>query len=560
MSKKTVFFICAIMACFFPGMFSSQAQDAPRIVNIINFIRQTEPRIDEITDDILYQTVVKQVQQLNQYKMKGTFLLQYDALINPKYQQLLKEELYPGSEVGGWWEITQPHVEAAGIKWRGRYPWDWHADVGFSTGYTPREREKLVDVFMEKFKAVFGTYPASVGSWFIDEHTLGYMYDKYKITASCNCKDQIGTDGYTLWGGYWSQAYYPSRKNAYMPAQNKKNQIPVPVFRMLGSDPSYQYDCGIGSNVWQDVITIEPAANVGSDKQWVEWLLGAMFEDPGLNFTYVQIGQENSFTWDRMAKGLEMQIPLLAAYETAKKIRIETLEESGKWFKKKFPVTPPTAISSLSDYRELDRKTVWYNSRYYRTNLLWEGQTFKIRDIHLFNETFESEYLDKPLTSSKCTYFTLPLVDGNLWSSGDKMAGMRLRYAIGDGKMKEATGHAVPVITQKGKTLQVEWALDEQAATLQLLFKEECTEISCHSDTKGFRWELELSVAPHAELPFTKLDATKISGVLNDFPYTVTFPKGEVHDNRQTGDGHIFTITPTDQKVILSYKNNSSKN
>lgn len=107
-------------------------------------------------------------------------------------------------------------------------PWDWHADVGFATGYTPEERRKLVDVYMEKFKEVFGKYPTAIGSWFIDAYTLGYMYDKYGIVASCNCKDQIGTDGYTLWGGYWNQAYYPSRVNAYMPAQTREDRSPSP--------------------------------------------------------------------------------------------------------------------------------------------------------------------------------------------------------------------------------------------------------------------------------------------------------------------------------------------
>ncbi|MDR1818377.1 MAG: hypothetical protein LBR07_09485, partial [Puniceicoccales bacterium] len=38
--------------------------DAPRLVNIINFIRQTEPRPLRITDEDLYQTVVEQVRQL----------------------------------------------------------------------------------------------------------------------------------------------------------------------------------------------------------------------------------------------------------------------------------------------------------------------------------------------------------------------------------------------------------------------------------------------------------------------------------------------------------------
>lgn len=195
-----------------------ESTSAPRIVNVINFIRQTEPRIDAITDEVLYRTVVEQVKLLNRYGIKGTYLLQYDALISPSYQELLKKETLPGTEIGGWWEITQPHVEAAGLKWRGRYPWDWHADVGFATGYTPEEREKLVDVYMAKFKEIFGKYPSAIGSWFIDAHTLAYMYDKYHIEASCNCRDQIGTDGYTLWGGYWQGGYYPSRKNAYMPA------------------------------------------------------------------------------------------------------------------------------------------------------------------------------------------------------------------------------------------------------------------------------------------------------------------------------------------------------
>ena len=172
--------------------------EAPRIVNIVNFIRNIEPRSEEITETVLYETVARQAAQLAEYGLPATFLLQYDALINPRYRKLLTQDVYPGTEVGGWWEITQPHVEAAGLKWRGRYPWDWHADVGFATGYTPEERRKLVDVYMEKFKEIFGKYPTAIGSWFIDAYTLGYMYDKYGIVASCNCKDQIGTDGYTL--------------------------------------------------------------------------------------------------------------------------------------------------------------------------------------------------------------------------------------------------------------------------------------------------------------------------------------------------------------------------
>ena len=66
---------------------SGDVQDAPRIVNIINFIRLCEPRDDRITEDVLYQTVVKQVDLLRRHRLGGTFLLQYDALLDARYQR-----------------------------------------------------------------------------------------------------------------------------------------------------------------------------------------------------------------------------------------------------------------------------------------------------------------------------------------------------------------------------------------------------------------------------------------------------------------------------------------
>jgi hypothetical protein len=288
---------------------------------------------------------------------------------------------------------------------------------------------------MEKFKSIFGKYPASVGSWFIDAHTLGYLYDKYRIVASCNCKDQVGTDGYTLWGGYWNQAYYPSRKNAYMPAQTETGQIPVPVFRMLGSDPIYQYDTGLGSGS-QGVISLEPVyqghGGGGGERRWVEWFFRSMFDEPCLAFNYIQVGQENPFTWARMQKGLEIQIPLLDSLRKQNKVRIETLEASGRWFRENYPVTPATAVTALTDYRNQDNKTVWYNSRFYRVNLMWERETFRFRDIHLFDERFESDYLTQAGVSTQCIFTTLPIVDGFLWSTADEKAGLCIVDEQGD--------------------------------------------------------------------------------------------------------------------------------
>src|SRR5690606_36228927 len=186
--------------------------------------------------------------------------------------------------------------------------------------------------------------------------------------ASSNCKDQVGTDGYTLWGGYWNQAYYPSKINSYMPAQNAKNQLPVPVFRMLGSDPIRQYDNGLRSDR-QGVITLEPVyPDAGGDATWINWYFREFVEGESMEFAYTQAGQENSFTWDAMLKGLEIQFPLIAQLRDEKKVKVETLADSGQWFTDHYKVTPATAVTVNNDISGSDKKTVWFNSRFYRVN------------------------------------------------------------------------------------------------------------------------------------------------------------------------------------------------
>ncbi|HAH86685.1 MAG TPA: hypothetical protein DCL60_04880, partial [Armatimonadetes bacterium] len=103
------------------------------IVNIINFVRGIEPRNTSI--DLLLP-VEKQIELADKYNLPGTWLLQYDALIDDRFIKLL-QTLNPTHEVGIWFEMVQPLVEKAGIKWRGRYPWDWAANVCMSAGDTP---------------------------------------------------------------------------------------------------------------------------------------------------------------------------------------------------------------------------------------------------------------------------------------------------------------------------------------------------------------------------------------------------------------------------------------
>ncbi len=527
-----------------PARKADALRSSPRIVNIINFVRQCEPRIDWITEDVLYQTVVEQIKIMKQHQLKGTFLLQYDALMDVRYQKLLKGLSADMFEIGAWWEIPQPLVENSGYTWRGRYPWDWHADVGFATGYSPEERVKLVDTYMADFKKIFGAYPKSVGSWFIDAVTLKYMADRYGIAASCNCKDQIGTDGYTLWGGYWNQGYYPSQKNAYMPAQNVSNQIPVPIFRMLGSDPIHQYDNGLGTG-WQRVVSLEPVyTGGGGNAEWCRWYFDAFVQGAAMGYAYVQAGQENSFTWKRMKKGFDIQMPMIADLLKQGKVTVKTLGQTGQWFKDHYRVTPPTSVTVLNDHSDKNQKTVWFNSRFYRANLLWDQGAMRFRDIHLFDETMASDYLSKRGTSTQCFYETLPFVDGFRWSSKQTVAGLRLKSAAG----LEIKGRTPTVDDGSEGELAVRWPTESPKGALLLTFNERSVSIRTEGRMKD-TWYFELSSDTQADLPFDRIDRRKVFCTFKNTPYAVSAEQGTF--TKQAGSD--LRILPEAGRIVLDF-------
>ena len=543
----TLFLFCSCTKSAQKQKNLSEVNEHPRIVNIINFIRLLEPREVEITEDVLYQTVVNQVELMSKYKLGGTFLLQYDALLDSRYQQLMKSLPDSLFEIGAWWEIPQPLVEHAGFKWRGRYPWDWHANVGFSVGYTPKEREKLVDVYMKDFRQIYGYYPKSVGSWYIDAHTLNYMVQKYGIVASCNCRDQIGTDGYTLWGGYWNQAYYPSVKNAYMPAQNAANQIPVPVFRMLGSDHVPQYDAKLKMKR-QGNVTLEPVYHYsGRDSAWIYWYFKEFVEGECMDFNYVQVGQENSFTWDKMGAGLEIQLPLVARLRNENKVRVETLAESGQWFRERYKITPATAVTVKEDLPGSDCKTVWFDSRFFRANLLWEHGTFRFTDIHLFDENLQSDYLTKPEPSSKFFLYTLPFIDGYT-TTPDKIAGLQLKARV-DGKEIVIEGNDPVIDDQIAGKLHISWYLKSIPGTFMIDIDEQKMVMELESKDP-VNWFFDLDKADNASSHFRTIGPQKIICEFKGMNYDVTAVKGAFS---QPEDEIVFRMSPEKNKLALDF-------
>lgn len=394
-----------------------------KVVNLVNFVRGIEPRMPMD----LYTPVAKQLEADKAAGLAHTFLLQYDAMQRSDIRELFLRSRDENTELGVWFENCRELIESIGLEWGGRdgYDWDWYVYPGFLEGYSPAEREMIVDAVFAKFKSIFGEYPKVAGSWLMDAHSMRYMSEKYGMKAFCICREQHAVDAYTLWGGYYSGGFYPSRLNMLLPAQSEEYAINVPVFRMLGIDPVFSYDrrsrpqCASGT-----VCTLEPYADSGRDPDKIECLLSSYFDEPSLSFAHLTTGQENSFGWENFCVGYMRQLQQLRKRVDDGSITVEKLGDTGEWFKKNFRQSPPSALCATRDCLGLGIQSYWYNCKNYRANLFLENGELRLRDVTKFDERYAERYITEGTKSFDAWYDALPIADGCLWVSEERDAGI----------------------------------------------------------------------------------------------------------------------------------------
>ena len=62
-----------------------------KVINIMNFVRQIDERIENSTEKLLAFTT-EQLQLVNEYGVDNTFLLQYDAVCDENFVSMFKNK------------------------------------------------------------------------------------------------------------------------------------------------------------------------------------------------------------------------------------------------------------------------------------------------------------------------------------------------------------------------------------------------------------------------------------------------------------------------------------
>lgn len=324
--------------------------------------------------------VIGQIEILKKYGISATWLIRYDALGGKDIIDSLN--MVPNDEKGIFLEVTPSWAKDAEVNYHQGNSWH-SAGSAFLTGYERDERERLIDTAFLKFKKTFNVYPKSVGAWWIDSYSLDYMQKNYAVTASLLVADQYTTDNYQIWGQYWSTPYYPSKKDALNPAQNKEGKIPIVMMQWAARDPVNGY----GNGVLESTYSVQ--ANDYMDyhdlnTSYFSKLVDIYTIQPFNQFSHLIVGLENSYSWSKYKNEYENQIKILNEKNKNGEFTLTTMEGFAGWYIKRFPDFSPSQIIVASDPLGSSKKSVWFMNPYYRVAWFYNKDGSVIRDIRQY--------------------------------------------------------------------------------------------------------------------------------------------------------------------------------
>ncbi len=354
----------------------------------------------------LLDTSTQEYKVIAKNQLPATWLVRFDALTDPQIVGFLKS-LNSQQEVGLFLEVTPSLTTAAGVTYHQSPNWHYAQSI-LLAGYTPVEREKLIDTAVAKYKEIFGVNPKSVGSWWIDAYSLNYLKNKYSVEANLDVADQYSTDQYQVWGQYFSTPFYPSKLNALMPAQSAENKIGVVTIQWATRDPVNSYGNGVGDSTYSVQANDYMLHNLGVN--YFQKLLDI--------YPQVTVGLENDFDWKTYGTEYQKQIELLAQKQQPG-FSVKTMSEYAAYYKNAYPNISPNVLITADDPLGGSGKVVWYQTPKYRVGWFVNLTGSVIRDLRIYNDSVKEECYDTACSSLNLAASFINAIDnvtyGNQW-------------------------------------------------------------------------------------------------------------------------------------------------
>lgn len=295
------------------------------LVTLVNPVRSRE-----LWKDKSLETIREQYKIAEDREIRASWLIQYDVL---KDEELLKEiKSFENQEIGLFLEVSKKMAEEARVVYPVNKVW-YSPEVVFLSAYSRMERIKLIYKAMEDFKLEFGEYPKSVGAWWIDSYSLGFLRDVYEIETVLICADQKTTDNYGIWGQWWSVPYFPSKYNILEPAKNERDKNGVTLIQWAMRDPVEAYK-GEGKEFSNHSVQANDYLSLGKDINYFKKLAEIYLGEERNEIRQLTIGLEVGQEGVGNLKELERQVDYLLSGGESEFLG---MEEFAKRFNESYP-------------------------------------------------------------------------------------------------------------------------------------------------------------------------------------------------------------------------------
>lgn len=360
----------------------ANTENPDQFINIVNPVR-----ISSYTKNLV-DSLNAEYEEIKKRNLPATWLLTYEAISSEDVVSTLKE-FNKDQELGIFLEVVPQFAQDAQVIYKKTDSWH-RANSLFLSGYTQKDRKKLIDTVFEKFKEKFNFYPVSVGAWWVDSYSLEYMKEKYGITANLTCADQFETDGYHLWGQYWNAPFYPNKFHAGMPANNTQSKLDLVTIQWAFRDPLNGYYSSQYSS--QDYFT------AGLDIGYFEKIINLYSGKNKNAFGQITVGLEGDLNYDDYRGNYAQQMELVNQLRNSGSFQVTTMQQFSNWYRSQFKDGTKSYFTAVDDLLGKAQKIIWYQSPNYRIGLAIDEKESKLTiiDLRTYPDNFKEPYYLSP--------------------------------------------------------------------------------------------------------------------------------------------------------------------
>ncbi len=347
-----------------------------KFVNIIYPVRSRDLWSDKSVENV--EKVKNLTTSMN---LSATWLLQYDVLFD---QDLLSkiDGFNKHSEIGAFLEVSEKLATDAHVAYKlgdGDY---YRTDKVLLSGYSPIERERLIDTYISKFKEVFKSTPSTVGSWYIDSRSQSFLAKK-GVTTAVTVADQYDTDGASVWGKYYGMPFYPSKYNSLEPASTIEEKISIVNIQWAQRDITMGYGRYVKDS--RQSFQANDYINNGFDSDYFDKLLNQYLSQK-TDFMQITVGLETGQEASAFYEELKTQLIKINKLQKEGQLKVTTAQSFGSYYLNKYQGLSPSHLLTKNN-------SFWFMSPQFRVAVFEEDDKLVLKDLRYYNGKPSVDYL-----------------------------------------------------------------------------------------------------------------------------------------------------------------------